>query len=245
MIIDCHTHIGKGETLNDVYQIDLTLEMLIKQMDKAKVVKSILFPVYYRDYRKACLEIAEIIQKDNRFLGFVRVNCGASDAPEQIEYGIKELGLKGLKIHPADGFPTREMMEKVSILKIPVLFHTGIGGHAPVGFEPIIKSYPDVTIILAHLGLDLNGALMFEFGVQANFLARKYKNVYLDTAAVHWISYFLEQAIFEAGADKIIFGTDAPWFHQAPAIAFINDIEVSDTDKMKILGGNIARILNL
>jgi len=244
MIIDCHAHIGKGEMLNDVFQINSTPERLIYLMDKGGVDKSVIFPVYYKDYRKANEGIAKITEKNKRFIGFGRVSVNAPDIAGQIDYAIRELGLCGIKLHMMDGFPSRELMDKIKEYKVPVLAHSGMGT-SPLVYEGLIQSYPDVTIILAHLGFDLNWATMFSMPLSAFYLARKYKNVYLDTAAATWIQYILEQAVEEVGADKIIFGTDAPWFYPSIIKASINDLEISDSDKQKILGGNIARILNL
>jgi predicted TIM-barrel fold metal-dependent hydrolase len=230
--------------LNDVFQIDNTVERLEYLMNKGGVDKTIIFPVTYKDYTEPNKEVAEIVNKNKRFIGFGRVVSGSPDAPAQVEYAIKELGLRGIKLHSMDGFPTREVMDKIREMKVPVVAHSGMG-LAPITFEGVIKSYPDIPIILAHLGFDQNWSNMFSSPLQAFYLARKYKNVYLDTAAANWVQYILEQAIEEVGPDKIIFGTDAPWFYPAIMKACINDLEISDTDRAKILGGNIARLLNL
>ena len=244
MIIDCHTHTGRGEMLNDVFQIDCTVERLEYLMKKGGVDLSIVFPVWYKDYKKPNQEIAEIARTNKKFLGFCRVNAQAPDVAQQLDYNVKELGLKGVKMHAMDSFPTREAMDKINELKVPALFHSGMG-MPPIKFEGLIKSYPDVTIILAHLGFDTDFEHMFSAALQAFYLARKYKNVYLDTSTATWVQYFLEQAMEEVGPDKILFGTDAPWFYPAIAKACIDDLEISDSDKSKILGGNIARVLNL
>jgi len=244
MIIDCHAHIGKGELLNDVFQINSTPERLIYLMDKGGVDRSVIFPVYYNDYKKPNEEIAELAENNKRFIGFGRIGAKSPDAPAQAEYAVKELGLRGLKIHTMDGFPTRELMDKIDGLKIPVLFHSGMGT-SPLIYEGIIQSYPGVIIILAHLGFDLNWATMFSMPLSAFYLAKKYKNVYLDTAAASWVQHILEQAVEEVGADKILFGTDAPWFYPSIMRACISDLEISEADRQKILGGNIARILKI
>ena len=244
MIIDCHTHVGKGINLNSRMQIDCTVDRLVFLMDKGGVDKSIVFPVFYKDYKKPNEEVSEIVRNNKRFIGFCRVTPTAPDVEEQLDYAVKELGLKGVKMHNMDGNPTREVMDKINELKVPVLFHSGMG-LSPLKFEGIIKSYPDITIILAHLGFDQDWEHMFQYPLQAFYLARKYKNVYLDTAAATWVQYFLEQAIEEVGADKLLFGTDSPWFYPAIAIACINDLEISDKDKNKILGENIAQIINV
>ena len=244
MIIDCHTHIGKGEMLNDVFQINSTPERLLYLMNKGGVDKSVIFPVCYKDYRKPNEEIAEIAEKDNRFVGFGRVSMSASNVTEQVDYAVKELGLRGIKLHTMDGFPSRELMDRINEYRLPVLAHSGMGT-SPLVYEGLIQSYPDVVIILAHLGFDLNWSTMFSMPMSAFYLAKKYRNVYLDTAAAHWVQYIIEQAVEEVGADKILFGTDAPWFYPSIMWACINDLEISDDDKQKIFGGNIARILNL
>ena len=244
MVIDCHTHVGRGSLITEVFVMDCTVEKLLYLMDKGGIDMSVVFPVYYDDYRGPNREIAEIVRANNRFIGFCRIIATDPDIARQLDYNIKELGLKGVKMHSMDGFPTREAMDKINELKVPVLFHTGMG-HAPIKFEGLIKSYPDVTVILAHLGFELDFEHMFSSALQAFYLAKKYRNVYLDTAAATWVQYFLEQAIEEVGADKLIFGTDAPWFYPAIARACINDLDIGDAEKNKIMGDNIARILNL
>lgn len=248
MIIDCHAHIGKGILLNDVFQIDCTAERLEYLADKGKVDKTVLFPVLYNDYSEPNREIAELASKNKKFIGFARAKAGAPDAPEKLEYDIKELGLKGVKIDSTGGrgggFPTREFMEKVRELKVPLLTHAG-SELPPMTLEGVVKSYPEVTIIIAHMGTDINWSHMFSYPLDAIYLARKYKNVYLDTSAATWIQYILEWAVDEVSADKLVFGSDAPWFYPALNIACINDLEISDSDKAKILGENMARILKL
>ena len=244
MIIDCHTHIGRGVLMQDVFQIDCTEERLEYLADKGGVDLSVVFPVWYKCYKEPNREIAELVNRNKKFIGFCRIIPTDPDVEQQLDYNIKELGLKGVKTHNMDGQPTREALDKINQLKVPVLFHTGLG-LPPIKFEGIIKSYPDMTIILAHLGFDLDFDHMFGSALQSFYLARKYKNVYLDTAVATWVQYFLEQAVDEAGADKILFGSDAPWFYPAITKACIDDLEISDAEKAKIMGGNMARILNL
>ena len=86
MIIDCHTHTGRGEMLNDVFQIDCTVERLEYLMEKGGVDLSIVFPVWYKDYKKPNQEIAEIARTNKKFLGFCRVNAQAPDVQQQLDY---------------------------------------------------------------------------------------------------------------------------------------------------------------
>ena len=241
MIIDCHVHIGRGERMADVFQIDCTVERAEYLMDKAGVEKSIIFPVGYEDYVAPNQEIAEIVRNNKKFIGFARVSNDMPNAAEHIQYAVKELGLVGLKVGDV---PNREILDAVRELKIPVLAHSGMG-LAPIKYEGVAQSYPDITLILAHLGIGITWDMMFASPLQAIYLAKTYKNVYLDTSAATWIQYVLEQAVREVGADKILFGSDGPWFYPAIMKACIKDLELSESDEAKIMGGNIASILNL
>ena len=238
-IIDCHMHIGRGERLQDLFQIDATPERALSQLDKAGIEKAIIFTVNYADYRQPNREIAELAAANKRFIGFARVS-NSPEAGAELEYAVKELGLRGLK----SGLPTREVMDKVRELKIPVLAHCGMGS-APIRFEEIARSYPDVTLILAHMGVELGWDNMLAHPQQANYLARKYKNVYLDTSAMTWIQDILKKGIAEVGADKIIFGSDGPWFHPSIMLACLRELDLPERDMRKILYENIAGILKL
>ena len=241
MIIDCHVHIGKGERMFDIFQIDCTVERAEYLMTKAGVDRSVIFPVGYVDYVEPNKEIAEIVRNNKKFIGFARLSNNMQNAAEHLFYAVKELGLVGLKLGEV---PTREILDAARELKIPVLAHSGMG-YPPIKYEGVIKSYPDITFILAHLGMGMNWDNLFTSPLEAFYLARTYKNVYLDTSAATWIQYVLEQAVREAGPDKLIFGSDGPWFYPAIMLACIKDLELNEADENKILYGNIARILNL
>ena len=62
-------------------------------------------------------------------------------------------------------------------------------------YEPLIRAYPDVPLILAHLR---PGAIP---------LARRYENVYLDTTYVD--AWMVEVGLAALGAGKLLFGSDA------------------------------------
>ena len=105
------------------------------------------------------------------------------NAGAHLAYCVKELGLVGLKLETV---PTREIMDAARELKIPVLAHAGMG-LAPIKYEGVASSYPDVTLILAHLGIGITWENIFGHPLQAFYLAKRYRNVYLDTSAANWI----------------------------------------------------------
>lgn len=242
MIIDVHCHIGRGDFLNDQFQMDTGAEVILKQQQEANVDKTVIFPQKRIEYRTANEEISDFCKAHPSFIGFGRVAAAGDDAPEQVEYAVKELGLKGIKIHMMDGFPpTRKAMDKIEDLQVPVLFHTGMGT-SPALFEPIAKTYPDVTVILAHCGTDLSWTHMLEYPEHAIRLAAEYEKVYVDTSAVYILDV-LKRAAKVCGPSKMLFGSDGPMFHPAIAIRQIELLGLNENELNDVLGGNTAKIL--
>lgn len=73
-------------------------------------------------------------------------------------------------------------------------------------------------------------------------VAKRRKNVYIDTASVQLST--LKKALKEIDPNKILMGTDAPWGDFTLSIDLVkkatDDIEIQN----KILGENIVRVLN-
>ena len=73
--------------------------------------------------------------------------------------------------------------------------------------------------------------------------------IYLDTAVVQndklpvkISDEQLKRMIDKHGADKILFGTDSPWYDQSQALKDFDRIELNEKDKKLILGENANRM---
>lgn len=162
-------------------------------------------------------DFASSIQSD-KIISFGSVHPKSDNAVKEL-YRIKEMGLKGIKLHPdyqdffADGsdmFPIYKACEDLGLM---ITFHTGKDPYSPnvihctpKAIENIATSFPNLKIISAHMGgMDMSDDSM-------KYLS-KLKNVYLDTA---FSSYFLtaeklDQMIKAHGTHRILFATDSPW----------------------------------
>ena len=244
-IIDAHAHIGQGEMLDDPLQNGNTVEKVAGLMEQAGIARSIIFPVLYSDYSGPNQEMAELASKDKRFIGFGRIKAARADGAQQVSHAIEDLGLKGIKIHPEEGFPTREVMNAIDKLKVPVVFHSGFGT-SPEVFESIATAYPKLQIIVAHIGVnfDFESRNAYGYPELAIRLASEFPNVFLDTAAVY-LHRYIEKAVKALGPERIVFGSDSPDFIPAVALKHIEVLELPDSDFRKIVHDNIARILKL
>lgn len=112
-------------------------------------------------------------------------------------------GFRGIKIHPVlDHYAVepRALDEVFACAQEhgwPILTHADNDGTpmSAAAYEPLIRAYRDVVLILAHLRLE------------AIPLAKRYDNVYVDTTYVDPVR--VELGVDALGAEKILFGSDA------------------------------------
>jgi len=119
------------------------------------------------------------------------------------------------------------------------LCHTWGGSlyNGPANVRAVAARHPDVTILCGHsFHGDWDAAIE---------LSRAFPNVYLELTAVLDDRGVLERFVREAGSEKILFGTDLPWFSTFHAIGCILDADISDEDRHNILHRNGERLLGV
>lgn len=121
--------------------------------------------------------------------GCINPNNGKGENPVIAYERAVKIGIKGFKLYPADhNFNpiTDDFYEVYSMMEndeLPLMFHTGSSAAKdsndeyidPLVFEPIIRSFPKLNILLAHSGRPNHYK-------EAEYLTRKYSNCYLETA---------------------------------------------------------------
>jgi predicted TIM-barrel fold metal-dependent hydrolase len=78
--------------------------------------------------------------------------------------------------------------------------------------------------------------------VAAADLARRYPNVALDTSGDCYTLGLIEHLVEQAGADKVLFGSDLTWIDPRTQLGMILDAPLHDETKEKILYRNAHRI---
>lgn len=208
------------------------LEIFLLEMDASGIDQSVLLPI---DCSKAfgCTipsntAIAKLVEKNNRFIGFASVDPNSATACRDLEFAVKELNLKGLKLDPSlqhfsllDKEKTYPIYQLCGSLKIPVLIHCGLSWAPkglsklgrPVDLEEAIQEHPQTNFVIAHLG--------WPWVEEATMLAMKYPNVYLDTSVVysgtpkeclqHVIGTTIGKYVFERNLiQKTVYGSNYP-----------------------------------
>jgi aminocarboxymuconate-semialdehyde decarboxylase len=70
-----------------------------------------------------------------------------------------------------------------------------------------------------------------------------YRTVYLDLVAPSALT--LRYAYDFSGPDRLLFGSDHPWIHLTDALALVEDMQLSEEDSARILGGNARDLFRL
>lgn len=179
-------------------------------------------------------------------IGFGTLHPDYKDCLGELER-IKELGLRGLKLHPDfQGFnaddPDMYYIYEALEPGFPMLIHVGdknLDFSSPCRLARVLELFPHLTIIGAHLG-----------GYSRWDEARQYlvgKNLYLDTSSTLWKLDPNEATdiIREHGVDKIVFGSDYPVVSHGEEIERFLSLPLTEDEREKILWKNAARILNI
>jgi predicted TIM-barrel fold metal-dependent hydrolase len=128
------------------------------------------------------------------------------------------------------------MLDTIRELRIPLLYHP----ERVALYQDFVPDYPDVNFILCHLGSD--DSVDWREHLAGIQLTKSYPNVYMDTSAVI-ITPYLEKAIRELPAEKLIFGSDEADVDSRMEIYKIRVLKLPKEKEELILGGNIFRLL--
>lgn len=107
------------------------------------------------------------------------------------------------------------------------------GEATPMDVVELAKRFPDYPIICGHTGGD------WELGIRA---VRDQKNVLMEFAGSDPHSGAVDLAVKELGADRIVFGGHIPSRSYATELAKVLDADITQEQRMLILGGNLRRI---
>ena len=178
------------------------------QMDEYNIEKTLLCA----QPNELCLDAVQ--KYPDRIIGLVYPNPhDGQKAVDMIYDYVQNKGFRGIKANPlkdayvADEALMDPIMEAAKDLNIPVFMHCG---HPPYSLPSGIarSGCLDVKLVMIHMG---HGHGVY---IDAPLkMAKRYPNLYLEMSGMPMPSK-IREAYEEVGADRIMFGTDAP-FHPA------------------------------
>jgi predicted TIM-barrel fold metal-dependent hydrolase len=249
VVIDGHTHFaGKGKGLPPN-----TIEELLTILDKNGIDALVTCAPYSsigndRTYDEANRFLSEVKRTaPGRIFPFVRINPHLQEnALTSIHSAVTNDGFHGVKVHPRnEAFPINSedlsypIAEAAVKLRVPLLIHTGepdtYGFAQPTLVGDLADTFPDLTLIVGHMGKRLVE--------DAILVARWFENIILETSFRSHRD--IERAVRRVGADRVVYGSDMPFGVPEVEMLKVRVSGITPDEKEMVLGGNMARILNL
>lgn len=217
--------------------------------------------------------LAQALLKYPQFVGFGTIDFGRQDLADQVKR-IADLGLRGIKLHPAAqeinvlGEQAFQVYEEAQRQGLPISFHTGPHGfrlrwdNDPLAYDEVSYHFPELRIILEHVGewpfYHQMVGVIYNCNRRAGPGERRayagFTSVFgilRPDGNVGWPDLTPEEAdkvLRWVGEDGAILGMDFPWYGTSQYrydIEMVHKLNISEEGKRKILGGNLAALLNL
>jgi predicted TIM-barrel fold metal-dependent hydrolase len=256
-IFDFHTHAYPEkiaekavEFLNSYYRVtclgDGTIKDLLKSAEAADIEYILVHAVATKPSQVENINTWISEQINDKIIGFGTIHPQYDNILPELER-IKQLGLRGIKLHPDfqefyANDPSMDIIYSNIEGKLPVLIHAGDENNdysSPRRIADVHARYPKLTIIAAHLG-----------GYSQWDEAQKYligKNLYIDTSSALW-AMPPEKAVSiirAHGAHKTLFGTDYPLANHSEELKRFYSLEFTEEERRLILFENAKKLLKL
>lgn len=229
-----------------------TLPNLLAEMDATRIDKAVILPISFGlpfgdDLTERFMAAIRTAGAENRFIFGASVHHGDDEAVEKLERYAKA-GARAVKLHPAgqrffpDSPEAMEIYEACERLGLVVFFHAGRAGIEPSythqftmmrNYEPMLKRFPQLQFVFGHAGArDIADAIP---------LAKRYPNVWME---IHGQGVTkLHELIERVGSDRLLFGTDWPFYHLAATLAKVLIVTKNKPAvRAAILRGNADRL---
>jgi predicted TIM-barrel fold metal-dependent hydrolase len=176
------------------------------------------------------------------------------DGLENELYRLSSLGCKGVKIMPLlqrffpDDAGCEAFYEALIHRDLILVTHAGMDPldrdeifGTPERFAKVVESYPELRIVLAHLG----GLRMWD-DVRRHLLPIE-GNVRFDTSYAY---FYLEKGrmaelIKDLGTDRVLFGSDYPWEDPDRAVEAVKGLDLTEEEIQSLLWKNAAQLLKI
>jgi hypothetical protein len=239
LIIDSHSHWGPSLSMG----ITVSTSELLKQQKEAGVDYVIIIPFPSTAIENNSINV-RLLDESNRIDSFfpyhyIRENYDGEgfDPLPGPYFGGKWHWMRGIQ----DSSSNYRVLHDPAL---PGLVEKIVSTWKPVIFEEdleftrtFVEMFPDMTIIIPHLGL--------LGGYPLDFLKafKKNENVYFDTALGSRDMIF--EFIRTIGPERVLYGSDVPFGTMRSELAKVTALSLGHKEKELVLSGNVTRLAHL
>lgn len=278
MIIDFHTHtfpdkiagmaIEKLKSASHTKPFTSGTENeLLKSMASCGIDRSVVLPVATNpDKIPHINDISAQKNGDGKLIYFAAMHPDFENAKEEMRR-IKEMGIKGIKLHPVyqdidfDDIRTLRILEYAEENGLITVTHSGLD----VGFPGVTRCTPKMIknavtaihpkrLVLAHMGgwkqWENSADMLSGYGlfIDTAFSIGKMEQEtpYYSDEELRLLDFEEAAEIIDAfGEDNVLFGTDSPWSDQKSSVLDILHLPINDDVKAKVLYKNAVKLLGI
>jgi len=242
--IDMHTHMG---AFYGTYLPEAKLETMIQTMDRENIEWIISAPhsALFDPIGGNSEARAAMLAHPGRIYGYYAVNPHYDD---DLDRDLAEFdsvdGYVGFKFlpdyhkYPLIGEKYRKIYEFANERGLLLLSHTW--GHSiynpPQMIAELSREYENITFLLGH-----SAPGETDYAIQ---LAKTQPNVYLELCDTGRLSGMVQKMVVEASSDKVLFGTDFPWYDPHYMLGSVLFSGIGDEDIRNIIYNNAVRLLD-
>ncbi|TEU00739.1 MAG: amidohydrolase [Dehalococcoidia bacterium] len=202
----------------------------------------------------------EVAREHPQLIAFIGLDPSMNEDELVAEIDLRrERGGRGIKLQPANQrfYPNDRRLwpvyDRAQALGLPIIFHSGAGARGPQAadyahprhFPEVLSTFPRLTAVMAHLAWG-------DFAACAD-LASAYPNVFFDCCGVingtekrpALSDEKAAAALRQVGTERVMFGSDYPWYDPVLDAARIRRLPLADAEKRAVLHDNAQRILAL
>jgi predicted TIM-barrel fold metal-dependent hydrolase len=230
-----------------------TMTALRLEMEDMRVERALILPIAFGlpfgdDLTERWLDAIAASSTPERFVRGASVVPGDPEALDKLR-GYAARGARVVKLHPTmqrfapDDPAAMEIYAECGRLGLPILFHAGRAGIEPEAthgyavarhYEPMLAEFPEVDFVLGHAGArDVEGMLP---------IAKRHRNAWMEIhgQGVSSLAHLLD----ELGPERLLFGSDWPFYHQGATLAKVLLVTQQRPDaRADILRRNALRLL--
>ena len=232
-------------------RIPWKVEALLDDMEHTGIHGALVWHWLAREYAPTYGndELLEEIAEHERILPcwvLVPHHTGEMASGPEVVAEMQERGVSAAKMFPRrHGYRfgeevCGEIFGALEKAELPLLIDVGVGEEdQQATFSEVARlcaQHPDLPVLLQKAKWSQTRDVLA--------LLHRHPNTYVEFSSFQ-IHYGLEYLAETVGADRLLLGTEWPFKSPGAARSFIDYCELSDSDKNKVAGGNLARLLKL
>ncbi|MBN2189067.1 MAG: amidohydrolase [Chitinispirillaceae bacterium] len=228
---------------------DGTLAGLRASMKTAGVTKSVVLPVATKSSQVTTINRQAPLLRAPDIIPFGSLHPQTKNIAEEISF-LKEHGLRGIKLHPEfqdfnmddpEVFPLYEACASAGLI---VVFHTGTdpgpftNDHSlPHMLAKVCRAFPSLRIVAGHMG----GHQVWD-EVEKHLVGLP-MHFETSTAPSNFPREKFVGLCRRHGIERVLFGTDTPWYDQVFDREWIDRCGLTDSEKEMVFHKNAERLI--